>query len=42
MHYDPLSLRWGLWISGIAAAAMVVTFVTAGWSWLRGRIRRAA
>jgi hypothetical protein len=42
MHYDPLSLRRGLWISGIAAAAMVVTFVTAGWSWLSGRIRRAA
>jgi len=42
MHYDPLSLRLGLWISGIAAAAMLVTFVVAGWSWLSGRIRRAA
>jgi hypothetical protein len=42
MHYDPLSLRLGLWISGIAAATMVVTFVAAGWSWLRERIRRAA
>lgn len=42
MHYDPLSLRLGLWISGIAAAAMLVTFVVAGWSWLRGRNRRAA
>ena len=40
MQYDPLSLRLGLWISGIAAAAMVVTFVAAGWSWLRGRNRR--
>jgi hypothetical protein len=40
MHYDPLSLRLGLWISGIAAATMVVTFVVAGWSWLSGRNRR--
>ena len=41
MHYDPLSLRLGLWISGIATAAMLVTFVVAGWSWLSGRIRRS-
>jgi hypothetical protein len=41
MHYDPLSLRLGLWISGIATAAMVVVFVIAGWSWLSGRVRRA-
>jgi hypothetical protein len=39
MHYDPLSLRVGLWISGIAAAAMVVTIVAAGWSWLWRRNR---
>jgi hypothetical protein len=41
MHYDPLSLRLGVWISGIAAIAMVVSFIIAGWSWLRGRNRRA-
>jgi hypothetical protein len=40
MHYDPLSLRLGLWISGIAAAAMVVTFIAAGWSWLSERNRQ--
>jgi hypothetical protein len=40
MRYDPLSLRLGLWISGIATAAMVVIFAIAGWSWLNGRIRR--
>jgi hypothetical protein len=40
MRYDPLSLRLGLWISGIATAAMVVFFVIAGWSWRNGRIRR--
>jgi hypothetical protein len=40
LQYDPLSLRLGLWISGIAAATMVVTFVAAGWSWLRRRNRR--
>jgi Bacterial membrane protein YfhO len=40
MHYDPLSLRLGLWISGVAAATMLVTFVAAGWSWLSGRNRR--
>ena len=40
MRYDPLSLRLGLWISGIATLAMVVIFVIAGWSWFRERIRR--
>jgi hypothetical protein len=40
MHYDPLSLRLGLWISGIAAVAMVVSFITAGWSRLSERNRR--
>jgi hypothetical protein len=40
MRYDPLSLRLGLWISGIATLAMVVIFVIAGWSWLNSRIRR--
>ena len=40
MHYDPLSLRLGLRISAIAAAAMVVTFIAAGWSRLSGRYRR--
>jgi hypothetical protein len=40
MRYDPLSLRLGLWISGIATVAMVVIFVIAAWSWLSGRFRR--
>ena len=40
LRYDPLSLRVGLWISGIATAAMVVVFLIAGWSWLNGRISR--
>ena len=40
MRYDPLSLRLGLWISGIATAAMVAVFIIAGWSWLSGRVRR--
>jgi hypothetical protein len=40
MRYDPLSLRLGLWISGIATAVMVVVFLIAGWSWLSGRVRR--
>ena len=40
MRYDPLSLRLGLWISGIATLAMVVIFTIAGWSWLNGRVRR--
>jgi hypothetical protein len=40
MRYDPLSLRLGLWISGIASVAIVVIFAIAGWSWLKGRIRR--
>ena len=40
LRYDPLSLRLGLWISGIVTAAMVVVFLIAGWSWLSGRIRR--
>ena len=40
MQYDPLSLRLGLWISGIATIVMVVIFVIAGWSWRNGRIRR--
>ena len=40
MHYDPLSLRLGLWISGIATAAMLVSFAIAGWSWLSSRNRR--
>ena len=40
MQYDPLSLRLGLWISGIATVAMLLTFVFAGWSWLNRRNRR--
>jgi uncharacterized membrane protein YfhO len=40
MHYDPRSLRLGLWISGVATVAMVVIFAIAGWSWRNGRIRR--
>jgi uncharacterized membrane protein YfhO len=40
MQYDPLSLRLGLWISGIATVVMVVIFVITGWSWRNGRIRR--
>ena len=39
MRYDPLSLRLGLWISGIATAAMVVPSYRR-WSWLSGRVRR--
>ena len=31
LSYDPLSLRVGLWISGIAAGAMLAAFVAAGW-----------
>jgi hypothetical protein len=40
MRYDPLSLRLGLWISGIATAAMLAFFAVAGWSWLSGQERR--
>ena len=40
MHYDPLALRLGLWITGIAAVAMVAAFIAAGWSWLTERNRR--
>jgi hypothetical protein len=40
MRYDLLSLRLGLWISGIATVMMVVSFAIAGWSWLIGRNRR--
>jgi hypothetical protein len=40
MQYDPLSLRLGLWISGMATAAMLAIFIIAGWSWLRGRVHR--
>jgi hypothetical protein len=40
MQYDPLSLRLGLWISGVATLAMVVIFAIAGWSWRNGRIRQ--
>jgi hypothetical protein len=40
MQYDPLSLRLGLWISGIAIVVMLVIFIIAGWSWRNGRIRR--
>jgi hypothetical protein len=40
MQYDPLSLRLGLWISGVATVAMVVIFTIAGWSWRNGRIRQ--
>jgi len=39
MRYDPLSLRLGLWISGIATAVMLAVFAVAAWSWLRGRAR---
>jgi hypothetical protein len=42
MRYDPLSLRLGLWISGIATAGMLASFIFASWSWLRGRVRRVA
>jgi hypothetical protein len=31
LRYDPLSLRAGLWISGIAVGAMLAAFVAAGW-----------
>ena len=31
LSYDPLSLRAGLWISGIAAGAMLAAFAAAGW-----------
>jgi hypothetical protein len=34
LRYEPLSLRVGLLISGIAAVAMLAVFVAAGWSWL--------
>jgi hypothetical protein len=40
MRYDPLSLQLGLWISGIATAAMLAIFIIAAWSWLSGRVRR--
>ena len=40
LHYDPLSLRLGLWTSGIATAAMLIAFAAAGWSRLNGRTRR--
>ena len=40
MQYDPLSLRLGLWISGMATAAMLAIFIIAGWSWLSGRVHR--
>jgi hypothetical protein len=40
LHYDPLSLRLGLWTSGIGTAAMLITFVVAGWSWFMQRIRQ--
>ena len=40
LRYDPLSLRLGLWISGIATAAMVAVFLIVGWSWLSGRVRQ--
>ena len=42
LRYDPLSLRLGLWISGIAAGVMLIAFVAAGWTWLSGRIRTPA
>ncbi len=37
LRYDPLSLRAGLWISGIAAVAMLAAFVAAGWQRLARR-----
>ena len=40
LRYDPLPLRLGLWISGIATVMMLVGFAIAGWSWLTGRNRR--
>ncbi len=40
LRYDPLSLRLGLWISGLATAAMLIAFVVAGQSWLRRRVRQ--
>ncbi len=39
--YDPISLRVGLLISGIAFAAMLVAFAFAGWSHI-ARLRRPA
>ena len=40
LRYDPLSLRLGLWVSGVATAAMLIAFAVAGGSWLRRRIRQ--
>jgi hypothetical protein len=35
MRYDPLSLRLGLWISGITAAVMLSAGIVAGWNRFR-------
>jgi hypothetical protein len=32
LRYDPLSLRAGLWVSGIAAGAMLAAFAAMGWA----------
>ncbi len=37
LRYDPLSLRVGLWVSGIAAVAMLASFAVLGWSWVGKR-----
>jgi hypothetical protein len=36
LRYDPLSLRVGLWVSGVAAVAMMAAFVVAGRGAWRG------
>ncbi|MEA2597737.1 MAG: hypothetical protein QOF01_4206 [Thermomicrobiales bacterium] len=41
LRYEPLSLRLGLAVSGIATLAMLVTFAAGGWTWFR-RHRRGA
>ena len=40
LRYNPLSLRLGLWISGLATATMLIAFAVAGGSWLTRRIRQ--
>jgi hypothetical protein len=36
-RYEPASLRYGLWISAVAGAAMVIVWAIASWTWLRNR-----
>jgi hypothetical protein len=40
LRYDPLSLRAGIWISGIAAVAMIGAFALAGWASTKTPLRR--